>query len=164
MNRSDILSLYRYNDWANGRVAAALQPLSTDALNRDLGGGFRTIRATFAHVVSAEWIWLERWRGSSVSAVPDWVSGGDLSFLLARLSEVQANRATYLGQLTESVLSQRLEFRYISGAAASHELSDLLLHVVNHSTYHRGQLASMLRAAGAAPPATDFVVFKAASA
>jgi uncharacterized damage-inducible protein DinB len=164
MNCSDVLTLYRYNDWANGRVAEALQPLSADALNRDLGGSFRSIRATFAHVVSAEWVWLERWRGLSISAVPDWVSGGDLPLLLARLSEVQANRATYLGQLTESMLSQRLDFRYISGAAASHELSDLLLHAVNHSTYHRGQLASMLRAMGAAPPATDFVVFKTASA
>lgn len=162
MNKGDILGLYRFNEWANGRLMGVARTLPDEALSRDLGGSFRTLRDVVGHIVAAEWLWLERWRGVS-PALPDWVGSGSLSLLLDRLAEVEARRAVYLQGLSESALDSELSFRYVSGAPGAHVLGDLLVHVVNHSTYHRGQVASMLRQVGAVPPSTDFVVFKAES-
>ena len=128
-----------------------------------MGGSFRSIRDVVAHVVSVEWVWLERWRGVSPSDIPDWAVSGDLSVLLHHLADVQARRAMFFGELSDSTLHLQVAFRYISGDAGCHPLHDLLIHVVNHSTYHRGQVASMLRQVGAVPPPTDFIVFKSQS-
>jgi uncharacterized damage-inducible protein DinB len=82
---------------------------------------------------------------------------------MARLAEIEADRHAFLQTLSESALATQISFRYLSGAEAVHVLGDALIHVVNHSTYHRGQVATMLRQLGAAPPPTDFIVFKATS-
>jgi len=163
MNTADILELYRYNEWANERLFAAAGALSSEALARDLGGSFRSIRDVLAHIASVEWMWLERWRGVSPSDIPEWAVLGDLPVLLHHLADVQSRRAAFFDELSDSALLLQVTFRYISGTAGCHPLHDLLIHVVNHSTYHRGQVASMLRQVGAVPPPTDFIVFKAES-
>jgi uncharacterized damage-inducible protein DinB len=160
MNVADIQSLYRYNDWANRRLLDAASALPAESVSRDLGGSLASVRDVVAHVVSTEWAWLERWHGTNPSSVPDWVDGNVVS-LIARLGEVQTKRAAFLKTISNSDLSSPVSFVFMSGVPDKHELQDLLVHVVNHSTYHRGQLASMLRRFGTAPPATDFVVFKA---
>ncbi len=160
MNISDINTLYRYNEWANQRLIDAATILSPEALTRDLGGSFKCIRDVVAHIITAEWAWLERCGGVSPSSIPDWVDG-DLSVLTKRLRDVEEKRLHFFQQLSEATLSSQVAFHFISGTAGVHTLSDLLFHVVNHSTYHRGQLASMLRQLGVVPPSTDFIVFMA---
>jgi len=163
MNTADIIELYRYNEWANERLFGAAGALSSEALTQDLGGSFRSIRDVLAHVASVEWMWLERWHGVSPSGIPEWAVSRDLSVLLHHLADVQARRAAFFDELSDATLLLQVAFRYISGTAGCHPLHDLLIHVVNHSTYHRGQVASMLRQLGAVPPPTDFIVFKAQS-
>ncbi|MEO8033546.1 MAG: DinB family protein [Acidobacteriota bacterium] len=160
MNTSDVQDLYRYNEWANRRLLTAAQELPSEALLRDLGGSDRSLRDVLAHIISAEWVWLERWRGMSPTATPDWVAAGGLTVLMEKLTEVETGRANFLRDVSDSALSSEIDFRYLSGCPGNHVLSDLLTHVVNHSTYHRGQVAAMLRQLGATPPSTDFVVFK----
>src|SRR5947208_2777055 len=60
-----IRNLYAYNRWANHRITSACRPLDTEALTRNLGNSFGSIRDTLVHTVWAEWIWLERWQGRS---------------------------------------------------------------------------------------------------
>ena len=162
MNRNDILDLYRYNDWANARVIAVLQQIPNEALHRDLGGSFRSIRDVLAHIVSAEWIWLERWTGNNPQAIPEWVATGSVPDLIDRLHSTENARRTFLEELPPSDLDRDLTIRYISGRQDTQRLSVFLMHAANHSTYHRGQLAHMLRQTGNVPPSTDYVVYKAA--
>jgi uncharacterized damage-inducible protein DinB len=82
-----------------------------------------------------------------------------LEDLRARLARVEAERAAFLSGLTDEDLERPLAYRTLDGTAHTTRLLDLLLHVVNHSTYHRGQLTTLLRQAGGAPPATDYVVY-----
>ena len=161
MNLIEAHDLYRYNDWANERLVAAVESLPVEALARHLGGSFPSIRATFSHIIAGEWIWLERLRGSNPSSPPEWLSSPELSVLVSHLRDVTVRRSAFLSSLPESSLATSVHFRFISGAADAHTLSDLLVHVVNHSTYHRGPLAGMLRQVGASPPSTDFIVFRA---
>ena len=160
MNKADLLDLYRFNEWANSRVIDVVRTLSPDVLARDLGGSHHCIRDVLAHIISAEWIWLERWNGNSPTVVPDWVDSGDVPALLERLSGVERGRGGFFENLPEEKLREALSFRLMSGEDRALPLIDLILHVVDHSTYHRGQLASMLRQCGVAPPSTAFIEYR----
>jgi len=162
MNPADVLDLFRYNAWANERMAASLIRLAPEALTQDLGGSFPTARDTFAHLISAEWIWLQRWRGVNPAEAPGWVASSDLTQLLRQLQEVEAERSVFLAGLSEADLESLCSFTLLSGKPASQRLRDLLIHVANHSTYHRGQLAAMLRRLGSPALSTDFLVYRAA--
>lgn len=156
MDLGDLLDLYRYNDWANARLHGAVCALPLATTRSELAGSFPTLRALLAHVAGAEWVWLQRFRGASPTALPEWAESGDAAALCAELAAIAARRSAFLSGLSEGALDARLAFRYLSGAPGSLTLRDALFHVANHATYHRGQLASMLRALGGAPPATDF--------
>jgi uncharacterized damage-inducible protein DinB len=161
MTKSDLVGLYRYTDWANERVARLVAGLAPEAFQRDLGGSFRTIRDVLAHTVSVDWVWLERFRGGSPSSAPGWSTSREAPVLTGELARIAAERSRFLDGLAEADLAVELAFTYFSGKPGAVVLGDALFHVVNHSTYHRGQLSWMLRAVGAAPPATDFTIFRA---
>jgi len=160
MNPADMLDLFRYNAWANERIIASVLRLPAEALTQDLGGSFPTLHRTFAHIVSAEWLWLERWLGHSPAAAPGWVASADLAQLIRQLHEVQAKQDGYLAGLSEAALGASCSFTLLSGQAGSQTYRDLFLHVVNHSTYHRGQLAAMLRRLGTPALSSDFLVYR----
>jgi|CXWL01.1.fsa_nt_gi uncharacterized damage-inducible protein DinB len=164
MTKSDLITLYRFTDWANERLIEITIELPSEAFHRDLGGSFRTIRDVLAHVVSVDWVWLERWKGGSPSSLPDWYTSNEASVLAGELARIAGERSRFLEGLAESDLAAQLTFSYFSGKPGAVSRVDALFHVVNHSTYHRGQLSWMLRAVGTSPPPTDFTIFRAASA
>jgi uncharacterized damage-inducible protein DinB len=155
----EIQQLYAYNRWANRRVLAPAAALSAEERGRDLGSSFPSLQATLAHVLGAEWIWLERWNGRSPSGLPgDW----DLSewpALERRWNEVEAAQARFVAALAEPDLQRAVDYRTTDGTPYVAPLGQLLRHVVNHSTYHRGQVVTMLRQLGAAAPSTDLVLY-----
>lgn len=153
----EIRELYAYNRWANRRVLEAAQRLPEEALARDLGSSHGSVRDTLAHILSSEWIWLTRWRGTSPTGVPPtW----DLSSVL-RIREqwgrVQADVDAFLQDLTADDLDTEVNYRNTRGVAHANPLWQLLRHVVNHSSYHRGQVVGMLRQLGGEGVATDLV-------
>lgn len=159
MTLDDLRSLYTYNAWANARFFEAIAGLDEARRTAPLESSFPSVIATLGHIVGAEWIWLSRWQGTNPSGFPDWLQAPILEDLRSRLSRVESDRATYLAGLSEEDLQRPLDYKLLNGTASSTRLLDLLLHVVNHSTYHRGQLTTLLRQVGATPPATDYVVY-----
>jgi uncharacterized damage-inducible protein DinB len=159
MTLDDLRSLYTYNAWANARFFEAIEGLDETRRTAPLESSFPSVIATLGHIVGAEWIWLSRWQGTSPSGFPDWLQAPTLEDLRSRLSRVESDRATYLAGLAEADLQRPVAYRTLDGTAHSTRLLDLLLHLVNHSTYHRGQVTTLLRQAGGAPPATDYVVY-----
>lgn len=159
MTLEHIRSLYAYNRWANARFFEVLATLDPSQLTLRLESSFPTILATLAHLIGAEWIWLRRWKGESPTEAPRFVAEPELPGLHAKLAEIDAERDRLLAALDEEDLAAPLSYRTMDGTPYRDRLGDLLVHVVNHSTYHRGQLTTLLRQVGATPPATDFVVF-----
>jgi uncharacterized damage-inducible protein DinB len=151
--------LFGYTEWANARLVAALAPLSDQALAQPVASSFGSLRDTLAHVIAGEWIWLRRFKNETPTAMPDWVKGAGRAELLSMLAAVEAERRAFLAELTDEALERPLEYRLLSGAAHRDRLADLIQHVVNHSTYHRGQAVTQLRQLGLAPPSTDLVAF-----
>lgn len=160
MTTEEIRSLYAYNRWANARVLEVIAGLSEDRLTAPIESSFPSILGTFAHIVAAEWVWLRRWRGENPTAFPDWLAAPSLAGLREKLAEVETERDAFLGSLRDQDAERPLDYRTLAGTPFQNRLADLLVHVVNHSSYHRGQLTTMFRQVGAEPVATDFVVFK----
>lgn len=159
MDLSTIEALCRYNSWANDRVLGAVSRLPEGDFIRDLGSSYRSIRDTLTHVVWSEWIWLQRWKGNSPRVAFSPADFPNESRLRERFLAVAAERSAFLGDLPADRLAQPVEYTSLRGETWRYPLWQQLHHVVNHSTYHRGQVATMLRQVGATPEATDLLVY-----
>jgi uncharacterized damage-inducible protein DinB len=157
MTLDDAVQLFAYNKWANDRMLGSLQPLTTEQLAQALGMSFPSVSATAAHIAAAEWIWLSRWKGTSPSAMPDWATAPSLPAVTARFAALEDERTVFLRGLSDADLTRPLTYTLLSGASDTQPLVVLFQHVVNHGTYHRGQIAGMLRQLGATPAPTDLI-------
>lgn len=153
----DVRELYAYNRWANGRILEAVSRLDRESFEKDLGSSFPSVRDTLTHILAAEWVWLSRWMGRSPTGVPDAWDLATLEALRAMWAEVERDQEAFLLGLSEEDLDGVIEYRDTKGQPFSNPLREMLRHVVNHSTYHRGQVVTMLRRLGAEPPSTDLI-------
>ncbi|HKE35111.1 MAG TPA: DinB family protein [Candidatus Acidoferrum sp.] len=166
MNLDDIQLLFEYDRWANQRVLQAASALSVEQFTRDLSGSFRSIRDTLLHIIGGEWGWLAYWKEPSQSPAfladlwnrhdalfrPDAFPNVDAVRL--KWVEIEREQTEFVNRLTDEALRKMLPVR------KTHlSLAHLMQHLANHSSYHRGQIAAMMRQVGAQPLATDFHVF-----
>jgi uncharacterized damage-inducible protein DinB len=157
---ADILRHFAYNKWANDRTLQAISALNDEQVTRNLGSSFPSIRDTAAHIASAEWVWLRRWKGEGPSAHPDWSKQGPMYVIVAKFAEIEEERSEWLGTLTSADLDLQVTFRLFNGTEDTQPLGPQFMHVVNHSTYHRGQIAGMIRQVGGTPIATDLIAYQ----
>jgi uncharacterized damage-inducible protein DinB len=154
-----IQAFYRYNSWANGRAFEAVSQLSPEAFVKDLESSFASVRDTLVHIIWAEWIWLQRWNGVSPHTVFQPIHFSSPDAVRARWSEVEAEQRTFVDAVTSERLLTVVRYVNLIGQTWEYPLWRQMYHVVNHSTYHRGQLTTMLRQLGARPLPTDFLAF-----
>ena len=160
MSVDDIRTLLDYHYWARDRLWAALEPLTDEQRMRDMGSSFRSIHDTVVHVFAAEWVWHARWRGVSPTALSQAGVFPDLATLAGRWAELESQVREYVDAAGEDGLSRVYDYALLSGAAGRATLAQMVQHVVNHASYHRGQVTTMLRQLGAAPPMSlDLIAF-----
>jgi uncharacterized damage-inducible protein DinB len=171
ISREVLRELYDYNAWARERQLEACAALSFEQFLRPLGSSFSSLRDTLAHIMGAEWIWLERWRGRSPQTMPGVPEGlpfeetlrrwheqfATVAALRERWHELERGLQAYLSGLDEAALTGPIVYVNLQGRQWSYPLWRTLLHVVNHGTYHRGQVATQLRLLGAQAPEVDFL-------
>jgi uncharacterized damage-inducible protein DinB len=153
----EIQELYAYNRWANERTFEAAAKLPEEALARDLGSSFPSVLATLAHMAGAEWVWLTRWLGTSPPGGPTGWDVSTLESVRRHCQEVENDRARWIAGLDESSLTRPLTYRTFAGEPFTQPLEHMLRHVVNHGTYHRGQVTTMIRQLGGQPASTDLI-------
>jgi uncharacterized damage-inducible protein DinB len=154
-----IQELYRYNRWANDRVFEAVSSLTQAELTKNLAGSHSSVRDTLTHIIWAEWIWLQRWKGTSPQVVFGARDSPDVRTLRARWLDVEIEQRAFIEAVTTEDLLRPVPYVNLQGQTWQYPLWRQMYHVVNHSTYHRGQLTTMLRQLAARPIATDFLVF-----
>lgn len=159
MHLAEIQRLYDYNRWANERVLESLQPLGQDLFTSNKQASHGSIRGVVAHIAAAEWIWLERWKGSSPSSLLSESEFETVEIASRRLRKIDGELIEFTNRLTQAEVDASREYRTTEGQRYSNLLSDMLVHVVNHSSYHRGQVSTLLRQAGAVPKSTDLILF-----
>jgi uncharacterized damage-inducible protein DinB len=157
MTPEEIRILYAYNSWANHRVLDACVPLSTAQVTQDLHSSFPSLRDTLAHIMLAEWLWLERWQGRSPAFPPS--DFADLASIRNRWQTIEVDLTAFIHQLSAADLDRVVEYKNTKGHAFSNPMRQMLQHLVNHGTYHRGQITTMLRQLGATPLTTDLIAY-----
>ena len=159
MNKQDILTLFEYNRWATGRTLDAAEKLDAEAFVKDLRNSFPSVRDTLTHILNAEWAWLKRWKGESPST---WASPAEfptVASLRKRLGEIDCEREGFLKGLSEQQIAEPFLYKDMQGNPHRLPMIFTMQHVANHSTYHRGQITTMLRQLGAAAVSTDMSRF-----
>ena len=109
--------------------------------------------------MAAEWIWLRRWKGVSPRALFEVSEFPDLAAVRSRWGEIEAEQMDFVMEVTDESLTQIISYVNTRNQTWEYPLGRLMQHLVNHSTYHRGQVANFLRQLGAQPAATDFLIY-----
>ncbi len=159
MTPHEMQLLFTYNDWVNKRALQAASALTTEQFTKPLGNSFSSVRDTLAHMYGAETIWLQRFKGESPSAFPDLSQITDIASLEAKWTPGAADLLNFVNGLTQADLDRVMEYKTMKFGVYSNPLWQSLQHVVNHGTYHRGQITTMLRQLGAQPILTDLMHF-----
>jgi uncharacterized damage-inducible protein DinB len=159
MDKHDLGRLLAYTEWANHRVIRVTATLALDDWKRDLLGSHGGVRGTLAHVYWAEWLWLERWKGMPNPARTDEGEFADVTVLSQRWRALNEHRQAWFRALPEAAVQASLHYRLMNGTESAQPLWQLVQHLANHSTYHRGQVITMLRMLGAKAVGTDLVAF-----
>lgn len=154
MNTQDARTLFAYNLWGNRRLLDAASRLTPAEFTRDLGASFGSVRGTLVHILWGERRWLRFWVDGSLIAEPGPDELPDAAALEESASSLERDRRAFAAELSDSRLEGRLSVR-----GQDFALGELIQHALNHSTYHRGQVALLLRQLGHTPPATDYRLF-----
>ena len=159
MSPEEIRSLFEYNAWANRRSLAATQKLTVEQFTKPMGSSFPSVRDTLAHIYGAEWIWLERFQGRSPSALPNVNLFADVRMLRETWAIHEERLLIFIAGLNQSDLDRTMEYKTLKFGVYSNPIWQSMLHVVNHGTYHRGQVTTLLRQLGAQPILLDLMHF-----
>jgi uncharacterized damage-inducible protein DinB len=145
---------FEYETNAHEKVLASLATVPADQRE---SAAYRKAVDLLAHIVAGRRVWLYRF-GVTAGAPPAlFPSGASLEQVTAELRDVQAQWVEYLARLTDDELARVFEYRSFDGGQFRNRVEDILTQLFGHSLYHRGQIATLVRAAGGEPAITDFV-------
>ncbi|HWP84279.1 MAG TPA: DinB family protein [Terriglobia bacterium] len=159
MNTAYIHTLYAYDRWANARVLEAAAKLAPGEFTKNLGSSFASVRDTLVHILSGERVWLARWKGAAPAGMLEAERFPSVDMLRVAWAELEAELAVFLAALDDQRLQAVVPYRTLAGAPQAQPLWQQMAHLANHSTYHRGQVATLLRQLGAQPIGTDLIAF-----
>jgi uncharacterized damage-inducible protein DinB len=160
MTRADLDDLLDYHYWARDRVLDAAAALSPEQLTRDMGSSFRSVRDTLAHIYGAEWAWHSRWRGTSPASLPSADQFSDVPAIRAAWSQLESQVREVIRNLGADEADRPLEYLSLAGKPGRSTYAQMVQQLVNHASYHRGQITTMFRQIGAAPAAgMDIIQF-----
>ena len=138
----------------------AASVLTPEQFTRDLGSSFKSVRDTLAHVYAAEWAWYSRWQGTSPTATLPYDQFPDLASLRTVWIGHETKVRAFVGAMDDASITRVYEYKALNGQPGSSPFWQMLQHVVNHASYHRGQVTTMLRQLGAQPAKSmDMVAF-----
>ena len=149
-----------YNVWANkqlGDVAIGLEDFDFEA---ELNSSFKSIKKTFLHIWDAEYIWLSRIQELQPKNIPSKFFNGTKEGLIKQMGDTSAAFDEMAACQNILSLERMIEYKLLNGDAGRSKIYESIMHCMNHSTYHRGQLVTLFRQAGVKTiPATDLIQF-----
>jgi uncharacterized damage-inducible protein DinB len=149
MLRYHFIHLFKYNDWATRAAANSLKGL--EKKDERLG-------ELLAHLVSAQKLWLNRVLNREI-VVTLW-DKLPIQECISQSTSVTAEWVNLLESYTDKDLDKRIEYMNTRGEKYVNTLRDIIIHIINHSTYHRAQIAQSIKALGGKPAITDYIVYQ----
>jgi uncharacterized damage-inducible protein DinB len=151
MNVQDLKTMLDYHYWARDRLFEAIAALTPEQYTRDLGSSFKSVRETLTHIYAAEWAWYERWQGRSPTALLAADRFADSAALARAWAEHEKQMRAFVDDLGDADVDRIISYTLLSGHAGASPIWQMVQHIVNHASYHRGQITTMLRQLGAQP-------------
>ena len=159
MNADDFKTIYQYNAWANHRTVDSCATLSPEQFTRELNSSFRSVRDTLVHVMAVEQVWLERWKLKWDGTFRKASDFPDVASVRQAWKGIEAELLAFVDSLSDEDVQRIIPHKNSAGVEFRMPLWQLLQHLANHGTYHRGQITTLARQAGGKPIATDLVAF-----
>lgn len=148
-----------YMYWATGRYFAVAEGLSEEQLHRAQGHSWDDVHAILVHMMSSEWVWLQRWHGTSPKAHLDKAHYPTLAALKTRWHEVETEMRAYIQAQTAESLQSPITYSNFRGETFHVPLWQMMVHVVNHETHHRGELAGIYALMDVAHPEDEMIQY-----
>ncbi len=149
-----------YNVWANTQFADIIRSITPSYTDREIESSFPSIRATVNHIRSAEHIWLCRIKDEPITSWPqydEYESNNDLADAWLKGSK---QILSFAEQLTYEQFAQEYAYKDMKGNTHTDVLSNIFMHLFNHSSFHRGQLVTLFRQSGISTiPRSDYIVY-----
>jgi uncharacterized damage-inducible protein DinB len=159
MTLSTVTLLYDYHYWANARLLAACEALTPEQWDQPLGPSWGSVHGLLAHMLAAEALWLARWQGESPKTLRQKDEFPLLADVRRAWAQIENDLRAFLGRCDDARLSRDLAYATTQGVPHAMPLGQLMLHVANHGTHHRGELAAMLTLLGVPHPEDDLVFY-----
>lgn len=159
LSKSAIQHHIAYNAWATRRLLDAAAKLGPHELTRDFGTADKSVLGTLVHIFRAERIWLARLQQRTSGIAWSRPEDEQLATLETGWPALQNDWTDWASGLSDSDTERVLPYTDLRGNRWAQPVWQLALHVVNHSTHHRGQVSGFLRALGKTPPPLDFIRF-----
>jgi uncharacterized damage-inducible protein DinB len=144
----NLVSHLNYNLWANERLGHLLMLQDDQILHAEHKSSFSSIAKTIFHIWDAEIIWITRMKGGTLADWPSKSFTGSKADMLQGLVKASTELLQFIKEKGESFPQQKLVYKNMKGDAYENSVEEILFHLVNHGTYHRGQIITLLRESG----------------
>lgn len=151
--KAHFVMMAEYNAWANGRLYEMAKRLSDEQYRRDVGVYFKSLHGTLNHILTADMIWMRRLTGAGDHPTKlNTIVCDDLVSLSAARQREDRRLIDLVQTLSDTEIDEPFEYQMLSGAPVKQRRGDVLAHMFNHQTHHRGQAHAILTLLGVAEP------------
>jgi uncharacterized damage-inducible protein DinB len=158
--KAQLVKYTEYNTWANTLVSHIISSLSEEQIDKVQVTSFPSIRKTLYHIWDAQGIWMIRLGGGTVIDWPSKNFTGTTKEAIENFLNSSKEFASLVKGFNETEFHNSITYKNMEGKQYTNSIADIVMHVMNHSTFHRGQLITMFRDVGITQiPSTDFIVF-----
>lgn len=159
MNKQDIQLLYNYNQWSTKKILGATSNVTQAQFLAPASFPHGGLRSTLVHAMFAEWIWRQRWEGTSPTL--RWKPDDFPTFesLRARWAEEETLLMAFVDTLTDERLNSKFNYNSTDGKPHERILWQAMAHVINHGTQHKTEAAAMLTDFGQSPGDIDMILY-----
>jgi len=154
-----ITTLYDYHYWANAGLLRACEALKPEQWDLPLGPSWGSVHRLLVHMLDAERIWLARWQGDSPTALLKSEELPTLASVRQAWASIEAQLRAFVGQCDDARLDRDLSYANTKGVRYASPLVHLMLHLANHGTHHRGELAALLTLLEVPHPEDDLLYY-----
>ena len=154
-----VRTLYQYSAWANERILDTATSLDAAQLTRAADASQGSLRDTLVHIMHAQWIWLQRWKGVSPRTGLRSDDFPDLDAIRMRWTALERETRDFVAALSEAELAHVIRYTNTKGEEWAYPLWQMLIHQVNHATQHRSEAAMLLTQMGRSPGDLDLLVY-----
>ncbi|HEY0355289.1 MAG TPA: DinB family protein [Flavisolibacter sp.] len=158
--KEQLQQLSAYHVWANQLLLDLVNNLGEEKQHREVASSFNSLYKTVLHMLDAESIWWQRMKLQEHIRIPSQEFSGTMKELSAALLQVNRQWVDWISHASENLIQHQFKYQNSKRESFKQPIGQMLLHVFNHGSYHRGQLVTMLRQLGVEKiPQTDFIVW-----